>query len=198
MCLKQFKDPCLLNFHSINAIVKFRRSWIAFEEIFALLKRYEWVLCIEHIDLIKIKEALLKVFNFNLECLHIGKGVAKMSYLFCWEDTLLRQCSHRTNIIKKTMRVTNNRKRRNRRFEFTASLTVRFFFITTLFQLLCFTFGLHNIRIECVLNMHQFNRRIEFNVWPFTFWNITFCSAAVRRFILSDSIFWWSHDDVHP
>lgn len=129
MCLKQFKDPCLLNFHSINAIVKFRRSWIAFEEIFALLKRYEWVLCIEHIDLIKIKEALLMVFNFNLECLHIGKGVAKISYLLCWEDTLLRQCSHRTNIIKKTMRVTNNRKRRNRRFEFTASLTVRFFLL---------------------------------------------------------------------
>lgn len=40
-----------------------------------------------------------------------------------------------------------------------SSRTVRiiFFYYHFWFQLLYFTFGLHNIRIECVLNMHQFN-----------------------------------------
>lgn len=36
------------------------------------------------------------------------------------------------------------------------------FFITIFASLLCFTFGLHNIRIECVLNMHQCDRHIDF------------------------------------
>lgn len=88
MYFKPFKDPCLLNFHSINAFcerARFQRIEIAFRERFIAFESIGEVCRIENIDLIKTEEALLKVSNFKISfkryemcCI---KGVSKISYL---------------------------------------------------------------------------------------------------------------------